>query len=84
MKELEFFVEKNGTKKWKLDGKLHRLELFNGTKAWYIDDKLHRLDGPAIEYVDGIKLWWVDGKEYKNQQEHAIAAFLWMNEHERT
>jgi hypothetical protein len=111
MKEPECFIDEYGTKRWILDGKLHRLDgparvWFNGAKEWFIDDKfhridgpavecreyeawlvdgkLHRLDGPAVEYANGRKQWHIDDKCYHTQQEHAIAAFLWMNEHERT
>jgi hypothetical protein len=50
--------------------------IFNG--------KRHRFNGPAIEWPSGNKVWWVDGKQYQTKQEHAIAAFLWMNKHEKT
>jgi hypothetical protein len=88
MKEPECFIDENGTKTWKLDGKYHRLDgpaiEDSGYKAWCIDGRVHRLDGPAIEFYDGSKEWWINGIYYQTQQEHAIAAFLWMNEHERT
>jgi hypothetical protein len=89
MKEPKLFVYRNGIKRWKLNYKLHRLdgpafECSDGTKAWYVDGKLHRLDGPARVWSDGTKEWWINDKQYQTQQEHALAAFLWMNEHERT
>jgi hypothetical protein len=89
MKEPECFVYENGSKEWLVDGKFHRLdgpavEYADGSKAWWVDGKLHRLDGPAVEDANGHKEWWINGKYYRTQQEHAIAAFLWMNEHERT
>jgi hypothetical protein len=89
MKEPECFINKDGTKRWCVDGKLHRLdgpavERPSGSKEWWIDDKLHRLDGPAIEWANGAKVWFIDGKHYKTQQEHALGAFNWMNEYERT
>jgi hypothetical protein len=111
MKEPECFINKDGTKVWRIGNKLHRLdgpaiecyeykawlvygkyhrldgpavEYANGANSWYMHDKFHRLDGPAIEYADGQKSWYIDGKHYQTQQEHALAAFLWMNEHERT
>jgi hypothetical protein len=57
-----------GTKRWFLNGKLHRedgpaIELANGYKAWYLNGKFHREDGPAIEYTNGDKAWWLNGKE---------------------
>jgi hypothetical protein len=89
MKEYKIFIDGKGTKRWDFNGKFHRLdgpaiEYANGTNAWYVDGKRHRLDGPAVEWHSGYKAWFVDGKRYQTQQEHAIAAFLWMNEHERT
>jgi len=54
----------NGTKKWMVDRKFHRLdgpaiERDDGTKKWLVNDKFHRLDGPAIEYPDGDKSWYI-------------------------
>jgi hypothetical protein len=82
-------VDKYSTRCWTKDNKYHRLdgpavECVDGTKVWFVDGKFHRLDGPAIERANGQKEWWIDDKQYQTQQEHAIAAFLWMNEHERT
>jgi hypothetical protein len=89
MKEPKLFINEYNSKFWMLNGKFHcfdgpAIEFADGLKEWYVKGKRHRLDGPAIEYVDGIKLWYIDGKQYKTQQEHALAAFHWMNEHERT
>jgi hypothetical protein len=89
MKEPELFIDENGTERWKLNGKFHRLdgpaiEFTDGEKHWYMCGKLHRLDGPAVEYPDGEKSWYVDNKFYQTQQEHALAVFLLMNKHERT
>jgi hypothetical protein len=58
----------NGTKEWRLNGKLHReddpaRESANGDKEWWLNGKLHREDGPAIEYASGYKAWWLNGKE---------------------
>ena len=56
-----------GTKRWYLDGKLHRVdgpavEWADGSKYWFLNDKLHRVDGPAVEGFDGGKSWYLDGK----------------------
>jgi hypothetical protein len=61
-------VDGNGTKRWRVNNKLHRLdgpaiEYANGDKSWYVDGKLHRLDGPAVEYANGYKAWYVDGEQ---------------------
>ena len=63
-------VSPDGTKQWRLDGKLHRvdgpaLEYADGTKYWYLNDKLHRVDGPAIEYANGTKRWYLNGKLHR-------------------
>ena len=59
-------VSKNGTKKWFVDGQLHRedgpaVEWSDGSKEWYFDGKRHRTDGPAFEDVDGTKYWCING-----------------------
>ena len=51
-------VYDNGTKKWYLNGQLHRtdgpaIEWADGSKFWYLNGKRHREDGPAIEYARG-------------------------------
>jgi hypothetical protein len=66
------------------DGKTHVIDgIINdfGYICHWVNGKLHRLDGPAIE---NINLFYIDGKRCYTQQEHAIAAFLWMSEHEKT
>jgi hypothetical protein len=60
-------VDCDGTKRWYLDGDLHRpdgpaIVHVTGTKRWYLNGKRHRIDGPAIEYGDGDKQWWLNGK----------------------
>lgn len=55
-------IDKYGTKRYRLNGKLHcedgpAIEYSDGSKAWYINGKRHRLDGPANKWgggVDGI------------------------------
>jgi hypothetical protein len=107
MKKSKLFIDEEGTKEWKLDGKFHRLngparvwvngskhwyvdgnlnrlngpaiEDADGTKKWYVDGKLHRLDGPAIEDADGTKKWYIHNIQYKTKQEHALAAFSWID-----
>lgn len=56
----------DGTKEWRVNGQLHRLDgpaviKANGDKMWFFEDKLHRLDGPAVELRDGTKEWWKHG-----------------------
>ena len=68
MNKPEVMVYPNGTKRWYLNGKLHRedgpaIEDANGDKWWYRNGKLHREDGPAIEWADGNKRWFLNGKE---------------------
>ena len=63
-------VSPDGTKQWRLDGKLHRVdgpacEYANGEKHWLLHGKYHRVDGPAIEYAHGEKRWWLNNKPCK-------------------
>ena len=65
-------VHKNGTKRWFLNGLLHRedgpaLEYHDGTNYWYINGLLHRLDGPAIIESTGSKYWYINGKNVTKQ-----------------
>jgi len=60
-------ISKYRTKRWILNGKLHRedgpaVEYANGYKAWYFHDQYHREDGPAIEYAGGFKDWYYHGQ----------------------
>ena len=61
---------KNGSKKWYLNDKLHRVdgpavECADGSKKWYLNDKLHRVDGPAVEWAGGDKVWYLNGKRHR-------------------
>ena len=74
----------DGTKRWYLDGKLHRvdgpaIEWADGTKKWYLDGKLHRVGGPAIEWADGDKEWWLNGVR---QEEPQRAVEIWKEKQE--
>ena len=73
MKTYTVKVEDDGTKRWYLNGKLHRTdgpatEYTNGSKCWYLDGKLHREDGPAVECADGTKCWYLNGEELTEAQ----------------
>jgi hypothetical protein len=62
-------IDADGTKHWRLNGKLHRVdgpavERANGNKSWRLHGKFHRVDGPAIEFADGDKAWYLNGKYY--------------------
>ncbi len=66
MIKYEVEVNPNGTKKWFLNGELHRedgpaIEYSNGDKEWYLNGKRHREDGPAVECA-GDKWWYLNGK----------------------
>jgi len=66
-------VSPNGTKRWYLHDKLHKLHRIDGPavvypdgeKRWYQNGKLHRIDGPAIEYSDGTKHWYQNDKRHR-------------------
>ena len=58
----------NGTKRWLLNGNLHRedgpaFERANGYKEWHLNHKFHREDGPAIEHPDGTKEWYLNDEK---------------------
>ena len=66
--EVEVYID--GSKKWYLNGKLHREDgpavvFADGSKHWYLNNKLHREDGPAIEGADGNKYWYLNGKRHR-------------------
>jgi hypothetical protein len=65
-------VDKDGTKKWYLNGHLHRkdgpaIEWYNGDKDWHLNGFLHREDGPAVEWVHNSNEWYLYGKYYSFQ-----------------
>ena len=67
-------VYHDGSKSWRLNGKLHRedgpaVEYASGNKVWYLNDKLHREDGPAVEYASGGKEWYLNNKRV-TEEEH--------------
>ena len=58
------------TKKWYLNGNLHRedgpaIEWPSGNKEWCLNGKHHREDGPAIVYSTGTKKWYVNGRLHR-------------------
>jgi hypothetical protein len=60
----------DGTRKWFLNGKLHRqdgpaVERADGSRAWCLNGQLHRQDGPAIEYPNGSREWYLNGKLHR-------------------
>ena len=60
----------DGTKEWRLNGKLHRedgpaVEYPDGTKYWLLNGDIHREDGPAVEWPDGTKEWYLNGKLHR-------------------
>ncbi len=69
---IEYTVQvlNNGTRKWLLNGKLHRedgpaFEYANGDRYWYLNDNYHREDGPAVEYADGSRCWYLNGERHR-------------------
>jgi hypothetical protein len=66
-------ISDDGTKRWWLNGKLHRedgpaVEVRDIYKVWYINGKRHRTDGPAYESHDGRKEWWINGIQLTEQE----------------
>jgi len=65
MNKPECKIGVNGTKRWYLNGNLHRengpaVEHADGTRYWCLNGYLHREDGPAIENADGTTEYWVN------------------------
>ena len=63
-------VNEGGTKRWRLNGNLHRedgpaIERASGSKEWWLNNKLHREDGPAVERANGRKEWWLCGNRHR-------------------
>ncbi len=70
MSQPEMKVDSDGTKRWFLNGELHRedgpaIEGSDGSKWWYLNGKLHREDGPAIVYENEEKQWYLNGKLHR-------------------
>ena len=70
----------NGTKEWRLNGKLHRedgpaVENAYGYKEWLLNGQYHREDGPAVEFADGSKSWFLNGKQY-TEEEYVMIQFM--------
>jgi len=68
MSQPKIKVDSDGTKRWFLNGNLHRedgpaVEWPNGSKHWCLNGKYHREDGPAVERSNGSKEWFLNGKE---------------------
>ena len=69
----------NGTKEWRVNGKLHRdndlpaVVCFNGSKHWYKNGLLHREnDLPAVIYINGTQVWYKEGKCHRDNDLPAI------------
>lgn len=67
----EWFIVKDGTKRWYRSGLLHRsegpaVEYADGAKEWWSNGKRHRADGPAIEWPDGTREWWLNGERHRD------------------
>ena len=72
-------VDKEGTVRYRLDGKLHRendkpaVECADGMRSWYCKGQLHRdNDKPAYEDVDGEKIWFYNGQRHRENDKPAI------------
>jgi len=78
MSKPECKIDVNGTKRWYLNGNLHRengpaIEYADGTKCWYLNGKRHREDinpetgltCPAIEFANGGKWWYLNDKLHR-------------------
>lgn len=69
----------NGTKEWRIDGRLHRLDgpAFEGTdgyKSWWFNGNRHRLDGPAIVGHGVSDSYYIDNELLTEEQFKARTA----------
>ncbi|MFT7880861.1 MAG: hypothetical protein ABXS91_10765 [Sulfurimonas sp.] len=60
----------NGTRRWRLNGRLHREDgpaviRPDGTREWWLDGRRHRKDGPAVEYSDDHGAWYLNDKLHR-------------------
>jgi hypothetical protein len=67
--EPTLIIDKDGTKRWRLNGKLHRVDgpavaACDGHKSWWLNGDLHRIDGPAVELANGSKIWGLYDRSY--------------------
>jgi len=70
MEKPKMTIDEVGSKRWELNGKLHRedgpaLEHTNGNKYWLFDGAMHRDNGPAFETTDGHKAWYEHGRLHR-------------------
>ena len=66
-------LTKDGTREWRLDGKLHRIDgpaliRLDGCKGWYFMGELHREDGPAIYGPNIIGEYYLEGQELSKEE----------------
>ena len=78
-------ISANGTKRWWLNGQLHRTdgpaeEWASGNKFWYLNGLSHRTDGPAAEYVSGTKYWYLNGQKLTEAEFNRIMLWKKINE----
>ena len=93
-KQPKMTITKDGTKVWRLHGKLHREDgpayegADDGYKAWYLNGQRHREDGPAVEYADGPKFWFLNDQLHREggpAYENANGTKVWyLNDKELT
>ena len=70
-------VDKDGTKRWRLNGDLHRtdgaaVEYADGSGSWWVNGQRHRTDGPAVENASGSKEWYLNGIKYNHRDWKAM------------
>jgi hypothetical protein len=66
----DIVIDRNGTERWFLNGKLHREDgpaviRADGTQYWYLNGVIHREDGPAVIWADGMPWWFHNGERIK-------------------
>ena len=61
---LELEIDERGTRRYRLNGVLHRqlgpaVIFANGTEIWYQRGERHRLGGPAVTMNTGEQYWYL-------------------------
>jgi hypothetical protein len=67
--EPQMSVLSDGTKQWRLNGELHRVDgpavIGLGEVRWMQHGKFHREGGPAVKWEDGSEFWYLHGKMHR-------------------
>jgi hypothetical protein len=65
-------IVRNGTREWRLDGRLHRAD-----DPAIEDPDGNRFDGPAVEWSGGSREWYHNGRRHQPDVEDESASQAW-------